>query len=114
MLLSCGYDTDVIWEMNARRYVVVDQKISIYLHCQEYIGCYIPFVSESENKVHVGNETWQKFYIKISGYFQSNVKDTTFDLREEMRHHTTDMSDGMPSLGKDDMVSAIVVCCLCK
>jgi hypothetical protein len=90
------------------------QKISMYHYHQEYISCYIPIVSESETKIHVGNETWQKFCIKISGYFQSNSKDTTSDLREEMRQHTADTSDGMPSLGKDDMVSAVVVCCLCK
>lgn len=29
-----------------------------------------------------------------------------------MRHHTADTTDGMLSLGKDDMVSAIVVGCL--
>jgi len=101
--------TVIIWEMNARMPVIMGQKISTYLHHQENIRCYIPIVSDSENEIHIGNETWQKFCIKISGYFQSNSKDTTSDLREEMRHHTADMTDGMLSLGKDDMVSAIVV-----
>jgi len=47
--------------------------------------------------------------LKFFGYFQSNSQDTPSDLREEMRHHTADTTDGMLSLGKDDMVSAIVV-----
>jgi hypothetical protein len=82
--------------------VVMGQKISICLHYQENIRSYIA-------KVHVENETWQKFCIKISGYFQSNIQDNTSDLREEMRHHTADSTDGMLHLGKDDMVSTILV-----
>jgi chromosome segregation ATPase len=35
---------------------------------------------------------------------ESNSKVTTSDLREEMRHHTADTSDGMLSLGKEDML----------
>jgi len=52
--------------MNAGREVVMGQKISIYLHHQENIRCYIPIVSDSENEIHIGNGTWQKFCIKIS------------------------------------------------
>lgn len=98
--------------MSAGREVVMGQKIGIYLYHQENVRCYIPVVSDSENKIHIGNETWQKFCIKISLYFQSNSKNTTSDLREEMRHHTADTTDGMLSLGKEDMVSAIVLWCL--
>jgi hypothetical protein len=66
MLWSCGYDTVIIWEMSAGREVVMGQKIGIYLYHQENVRCYIPVVSDSENKIHIGNETWQKFCIKIS------------------------------------------------
>jgi hypothetical protein len=37
------------------------------------------------------------------------MQENTSDLREEMRHHTADSTDGVLNLGKDDMVSTIVV-----
>jgi hypothetical protein len=51
----------------------------------------------------------KNFYIKISGYFQKNSRDTTTGLRDEMRHHTAVSSNGVLSVDKDNMVSAVVI-----
>lgn len=90
--------------------VVMAHKITVYIFAtMKTSGITYLLLVTQRRKYMQWMRHGKNFYIKISGYFQKNSRDTTTGLRDEMRHHTAVSSNGVLSVDKDNMVSAVVI-----